>query len=110
MTNEMGKRIKQLRKQYKYTQRQVADFLDISQSLLAKVETGERNLKITKLSKLCALYDCSEEYILYGEGEPPKDLHISNTKHINLETIMRMNKIIRNLQEMNEIAKKEGIT
>ena len=105
----MGKRIKELRKQYKYTQRQVADFLDISQSLLAKVENGERNLKLTKLSKLCALFDCSEEYILYGEGEPPTDLRISSTKGMELETIMKMNKIIRNLQEMNEIAEKERI-
>lgn len=103
MKHEMGKRIKQLRKQHKYTQKQVADFLDISQSLLAKVEKGERNLKLTKLSKLCALYDCTEEYILYGEGTPPNDLHISSTKGLSLETIMKMNKIIRNLQEMSSL-------
>lgn len=67
-SNGMGQRLKELRKKYKYTQQDVADFLDISQSLLAKVEKGERNLKLTKLLKLCDVYNCSIEYLVYGEG------------------------------------------
>ena len=62
MENSLGTRLKQLRKKHNFTQREVGDFLDISQSQLAKVESNERNLKLTKLLKLCDLFNVSEEY------------------------------------------------
>ena len=110
MTEQIGIRLKQLRKQYNYTQKDIADFLDISQSLVAKIENGERNLKMTQLHKLCNLYVVSPEYILYGEGEPPKLLLFKkDNKKISLETISKMNKIILNLQEMQTLAEKHNI-
>ena len=101
----MNQRIKQLRKQYKFRQREVADYLNISQSQYAKIEMGERNLKLTKLIKLCDLYHCSEEYLLYGEKEPDKNIPFfkRDNKGIDLKTLARMNKIVRNLYEMKEI-------
>lgn len=40
---EIGKTLKKLRKQQGYTQRQIAKYLNISQSLYAKYETQTRN-------------------------------------------------------------------
>lgn len=106
MSKEVGQRLKQLRKKHHYTQRDVADFLNLSQSLMAKVETGERNLKLTEILKLSSLYMVPEEYILYGEGEPGRQFFVKDNKKIRLETIQRMNKICSNLLEMSELYEK----
>ena len=106
----MGKRLKELRKHYHYTQRDVADLLDISQSQYAKIESGERNLKLTKLDKLCSLYMVTPEYVLYGEGEAPTRTYFKkDNKEISLNTIQKMNKIMRNLHEMHALAEKHNI-
>jgi len=100
----IGTRLKQLRKQRNLTQRQIAEFLEISQSTYAKIETGDRNLKLTKLTKLCNLYNVPEEYIVYGEGKPNEDkLTFKGSKGLDLKTLARMNKIIKNLDEMREL-------
>ena len=108
--NKIGTRLKQLRKHYKYTQKDIADFLDISQSLVAKIETGERNLKMTQIHKLCNLYVVSPEYILYGEGKLTEtQLFKKDNKKIRLETISKMNRIMLNLHEMQVLAEKHNI-
>lgn len=105
MKEGIGDRLKFLRKKYNFTQKDIGDFLEISQSLLAKVEANERNLKLTKISKLCDLYDVSEEYILYGEGEQNSNSlsFRKDNKAIDLKTIARMNKIMNNLKEMKKL-------
>lgn len=107
MENNLGNRLKFLRKKHNFTQREVGDFLDISQSQLAKVESNERNLKLTKLLKLCDLYNVSEEFLLYGQGDYDKNklAFRKENKSIDLETIARMNKIINNLRFMKELYK-----
>jgi transcriptional regulator with XRE-family HTH domain len=100
----IGNRLKLLRKQHNLTQRQIADFLEISQSLYARIEAGDRNPKLSKLTKLCDLYNVSEEYIVYGEGKPTEDtLVFKGSKGLDLKTLARMNKIIKNLEEMREL-------
>lgn len=107
MENNLGNRLKFLRKKHNFTQREVGDFLDISQSQLAKVESNERNLKLTKLLKLCDLYNVSEEFLLYGQGDYDKNklAFRKENKSIDLETIARMNKIINNLRFMKDLYK-----
>ena len=100
---EVGERLKNLRKEHGFTQRDIADFIDMSQSQIAKVETGERNLKLTKLSKLCGLYGVNEEYILYGEECDQPKVYVKKCKGLSIETMYRMNKICRNLKEMQDI-------
>ena len=107
MKNNLGNRLKFLRNKHNFTQREVGDFLDISQSQLAKVESNERNLKLTKLLKLCDLYNVSEEFLLYGQGDYDKNklAFRKENKSIDLETIARMNKIINNLRFMKDLYK-----
>lgn len=103
--DSMGMRIKYLRQKHNFTQREVGEFLDISQSLLAKVESNERNLDITKILKLCDLFNVSEEYLIFGKGNYDKNTIAfrKDNKSINLKTIARMNRIINNLKYMKEL-------
>ena len=109
MDEGVGDRLKFLRKKYNFTQKDIGDYLGISQSLLAKVESNERNLKLTYITKLSDLYNVSGEYILYGEGVPNSNVlvFIKDNKAIDLKTIARMNKIINNLKEMIKLYESE---
>ena len=105
MTENMGKRLEKLRKKHDYSQQEVADFLVLSQSQLAKVESNKRNLKLSEIIQLCNLYNVEEEYILYGKGNLNEDntLFKKENDHIDLNTIARMNRITNNLIFMKHV-------
>ena len=65
----MGKRIKSLRKESRLTQEQLAEFLNIDQSMVTKLENGTRSLTITLLDKICSLFGCTEEFLLGESNE-----------------------------------------
>lgn len=58
-------RIKELRKNHKYSQKYVANLLGISQAQYFKIENHLNNITYDKLSKLASLYDTSIDYLLY---------------------------------------------
>lgn len=78
MSNEamtQGQRLRQLRRQKRYTQDYVAAQLNTTKQAIYKYETDiVRNIPVDKLRRLAALYGCSPAY-LQGltdiPGEPP---------------------------------------
>lgn len=69
MMNELfASRIKSLRKEYGYTQSEVAKRLKIGQTTIANYENGSRIPDISKLSMLADLYHVSIDYLL-GRSE-----------------------------------------
>ena len=57
-------RIKDLREDNEYTQKEIADFLGIRQNSYSQIESGKNNLQIDHLIKLAKLYKTSTDYIL----------------------------------------------
>lgn len=57
-------RIRDLREDNDYTQRQVAEYLHIKQNTYSQYENGQRALPIECLIALARLYDTSTDYIL----------------------------------------------
>ena len=68
MASTKNIRLKQLRKESKITQEQLAKYLDVDQSMITKLENGTRSLNITLIEKICSLFGCSEAYLL-GEDD-----------------------------------------
>lgn len=56
---KIGDVLKELRLINGLTQTQVAEFLEVDQSLITKIESGERNIKSIHLERLCNLYGVS---------------------------------------------------
>lgn len=52
----MNELLKKLRIENNLTQKEVADYLDVDQSLIAKIENGERNIQTSQIEKLSDLY------------------------------------------------------
>lgn len=107
MTETIGDRLKFLRKQHHFTQKQIADYLEFQQGQIAKLENNQRKLKVSSLEKLCELYNCEEDYILEGiEDNSTHNIAFrSNVKDLNLNTIASMNKIIKNIEFLADITK-----
>ena len=61
---KIGKRLQELRESKGLSQSDLASYLGISQPLLSQIESGNRNLNLSLLDKLCSLYGCSDSYIL----------------------------------------------
>lgn len=57
-------RIRNLREDNDMTQKQVAEYLFCDQSLYSKYERGLRDVPVSIIIKLAALYDTSTDYIL----------------------------------------------
>ncbi len=52
----LGNKLKQLRENAGLRQGQVAEFLDVDQSYVSKIEADERSLPVEQLEKLATLY------------------------------------------------------
>ncbi len=69
---ESGKRIAVLRKANGLTQEQLAERLNISHSMMSKIEIGNKGISIDLLVDLTVFFDVSMEYIVLGR-EREKD-------------------------------------
>ena len=99
-------RLKQLRKESRITQEQMAEYLGVDQSLLTKLENGTRSLNVTLIDKICNLFGCSEAYLM-GEDDAYIPLnfafHSNGIQSEDLESIAVVNKIAMNIRYMNEL-------
>ena len=59
----VGENIRALRENAEFTQNNLARFMNVDQSLISKVEKGERTLSADMLEKLAALFGVTVEQI-----------------------------------------------
>ncbi len=109
MAETVGERLKRIRLEHNFTQKQIADYLGFKQGQIAKLESNERTLKSDSLIKLSNLYRCSPEYIILGIGEYSKTnlAFRSNEKNLSLDDIAEMNRIIDNLEFLSRITNEQ---
>ena len=109
MAETVGERLKRIRLEHNFTQKQIADYLGFKQGQIAKLESNERKLKSDSLIKLSNLYRCSPEYIILGIGEYSKTnlAFRSNEKNLSLDDIAEMNRIIDNLEFLSRITNEQ---
>lgn len=73
----MNNRIKELRTKLlkektgkKYTQKDFADRLDLSENFIWQIEKGDRIPSDRTISDICREFGCNEVWLRTGEGEP----------------------------------------
>ena len=84
-------KLKELRKASNLTQEQLASYLGIDQTTLAKIENGTRRLNVTLEDKLNNLFGCGS--IQFPKGATKEEI----------ESIAGVNKIAMNIKWMNEV-------
>lgn len=64
MINGLSEKLRALRLNHNYSQKQLAAMLEVSPSLISSYETGERMPSIENLKALSQVYHCSSDYLL----------------------------------------------
>ncbi|MBG6061000.1 transcriptional regulator with XRE-family HTH domain [Flavobacterium sp. CG_9.1] len=67
MNINVGNKLKQLRKSKSMSQEQVADYLHLSQSAYARMESGESHSWASHIDKLCEVFEITPEELVRGE-------------------------------------------
>lgn len=71
MIKGLPEKLQTLRLKYGYSQKQVAEKLEISPSIVSGYETGERTPSTDVLLSLSQIYHCSTDYLLGKESTNP---------------------------------------
>lgn len=64
MVNGLGSRLQEQRKLLKLSQKEVAQAIGVSPSVVSNYESGERTPSVECLMALAGLYRCSTDYLL----------------------------------------------
>lgn len=56
--------LRQLRESHDKTQREIAEYLGIKQTVYSRYETGKNDMKPNQIIALCKYYNVSADYIL----------------------------------------------
>lgn len=103
---KIGENIKELREKSDLTQKHIANFLNVDQSLISKIENGERSITSDMLEKLGDLFGIpvtafnSEEIL---SQRICFSLRASEISENDLETISIINKIALNSRFMTSL-------
>lgn len=92
MIKGLPEKLKELRNKYGFSQKEVADRLEISPSIVSGYETGERTPSIDVLLSISYLYNCSVDYLLGKSNEQPS-IQIDTSK-LNNNQIQAINVLI----------------
>lgn len=71
----LGNRLKQARKNKRYSQEYVAERIDLSVEHLSRIENGKKNIYLHKLALWCDVLDVPIEEILTGAVTPANPEH-----------------------------------
>ncbi len=93
MIKGLPEKLKELRNKYGYSQKEVADRLDVSPSIVSGYETGERTPSIDVLISISYLYGCSVDYLIGKENKQPPIL--IDTTNLNNNQIQAINALIK---------------
>ncbi len=105
----IGENIKALRISMGFNQMNIARFLNVDQSLISKVEKGERALSSDMLEKLSCLFGVSVEAIENSKIDASKlsfAFRASDLSPENMEAICAINRIALNSEYMDELLKR----
>ena len=102
--DKMYTKLKKLREENGYSQKQIADYLEMDQSYISKIEKGTRKLNEVSFAKLCLLYNCSPGYLLgkSDEYESPK-IAFRSDETVDLFAISKMNQVKGYLKLLRKI-------
>ena len=108
--NVIGDNIRALRENAGFTQSGLAQFLGVDQSLVARIEKGDRSISADMLEKMAALFGVTVEQI---EKQPLETCKLSiafrgsELTVKEMEAISAINKIALNSEFMRVILKEE---
>ena len=103
----IGAKVKFLREKANLTQKQLAEYLSVDQSLISKFENGERSINSDALNKLADLFCCTVE-LLNSENsiqEYSISFRTTNLTIDDMKILATINRIALNQLKMERLAR-----
>lgn len=97
MIKDLPEKLKLLRSKYGLSQKQVADKLGVSPSIVSGYETGERTPSTEILLSISYLYNCSIDYLLGKQTTEPQI--ILNTDGLTENQIKAIKTLIESIKD-----------
>ena len=66
---QMGQRVKELRKAAGYTRDQFSELCNLEPRSIANIEDGDCGMALATLKRMCSVFSCSADYILFGSKD-----------------------------------------
>lgn len=99
----IGSKIKELRTQAGFNQSVIAEYLQVDQSLISKIEKGEREVSTDILKKLAELFGCKVSAMIHQEEDISYlnvSFRTSGMSSEDLNSIAVINRVALNLENM----------
>lgn len=83
----MRSRIKQVREYFEMSQAEFGEKINVAQRTVSNMESGVTNITTRNIEAICRVFNVSEEWLRYGDGEmfkEPKDGIAKLTEEYNL--------------------------
>ncbi len=74
----IGENIRKIREEKGFTQQQIADLVGMHRSNYSKVETAQRELSISALSKVAKFFEMSLDDLVNFEGNVPQEVTLED--------------------------------
>lgn len=107
----IGRKIKKLRINAGFNQSMIAEYLQVDQSLISKIEKGEREASTDIIKKLSELFGCKVSAII-NENEDISCLNVafrtSGMSKDDLDSIAVINRIALNLENMQRLLEEKA--
>jgi len=103
----MNEKLIKLRKESGLSQNQIADYLDIDQSYISKMEKGERPITLDIAEKLAILNGYDLSYFLSDNINEPLNISFrsSSLNASDFKAIAKINEIALNLKWMRDLGR-----
>ena len=96
MIKGLPERLKELRTQMNLSQKDVADQLKVSPSIISAYETGERTPSTENILSLAYLFKCSTDYLLGKDEEKPTPvLSVAGLSNAQISAVVGVIKAFR---------------
>ena len=100
MIKGLPEKLKALRIKYGYSQKQLADKIGVSPSIVSGYETGERTPSVKILLSLSYIFNCSTDYLLGKQSPAPKRLiNVDGLTDNQINAIMNVINAIKETQK-----------
>lgn len=110
MMKIIGENIKKLREEMELNQANIAQFLNVDQSMISKIEKGERTISVDMLEKLSCLFGVNINDIEKEDIKPASYAVAFRTTKLtpeDMNTIYAINRIFMNASFMTSKLKEE---
>ena len=89
-------RLRELRREYGYKMREVAEILGVSVPTISAYELGTRAPLLPGLVKIAQLYHCSTDYLLGLDNQEPETSDVGIKIHVLKERLNELEQLVQN--------------